>query len=208
MKRISLILSLLILMLSTAIAQLEDIHPEYLKTLQERAGKIVDGLNLEADKAERVQEIIVLQYYELSKIHDHRDQKLEGIKKSEDKEQEALKLNILNEINSALYQLHAAYLAKLSSELSQDQVAQIKDGMTYGVLERTYNAYLTLLPGLTDEQKRYIYRNLVEAREFAMDAGSSEEKHAWFGKYKGRINNYLSAEGYHLKEAEQKLRTK
>jgi hypothetical protein len=77
--------------------------------------------------------------------------------------------------------------------------------MTYGVVKITYERYLNLLPDLTDEQKRYIYRNLVEAREFAMDAGSSKEKHAWFNKYKGRINNYLSAEGYNLKEAEQKL---
>jgi hypothetical protein len=31
-----------------------------------------------------------------------------------------------------------------------------------------------------------------------MDAGSSDEKHSVFGKYKGRINNYLSANGYNL----------
>ena len=41
---------------------------------------------------------------------------------------------------------------------------------------------------------------LVEAREHAMDAESSEKKHGWFGKYKGRINNYLSAAGYDLKK--------
>jgi hypothetical protein len=34
-----------------------------------------------------------------------------------------------------------------------------------------------------------------------MDAESSDKKHAVFGKYKGRINNYLSAEGYDLKKA-------
>jgi hypothetical protein len=33
-----------------------------------------------------------------------------------------------------------------------------------------------------------------------MDAGSSDEKHKWFGKYKGRINNYLSAAGYDMKK--------
>ena len=38
-----------------------------------------------------------------------------------------------------------------------------------------------------------------------MDAGSSEEKHAMFGKYKGRINNYLSAAGYDMKQAEKDL---
>jgi hypothetical protein len=45
-----------------------------------------------------------------------------------------------------------------------------------------------------------MYGWLVEARELAMDEGSSEKKHAVFGKYKGRINNYLSAEGYDMKK--------
>jgi len=60
-----------------------------------------------------------------------------------------------------------------------------------------------LLPDLSDEQKREILANLVEAREQAMDGGSSEEKHGIFGKYKGRINNYLSEQGYDLKAAEK-----
>jgi len=38
-----------------------------------------------------------------------------------------------------------------------------------------------------------------------MDGGSSEEKHAEFGKYKGRINNYLSKAGYDMKQAEKDL---
>jgi len=43
-----------------------------------------------------------------------------------------------------------------------------------------------------------------------MDAESSDKKHAWFGKYKGRINNYLSNEGINMKEVslawEKKIR--
>ena len=207
MKKISCLIGFLILTLNFIFAQLENIDPDYLNTLNSRAGKIVESLNLEDDDmAERVQKIIVIQYYELSKVHDLRDEKMDAIKEMEYKEKEVAKLNIQNEINSALYKLHAEYLAELSAELTQKQVEQVKDGMTYGVVLRTYSGYLTLLPELTDEQKRYIYKNLVEAREFAMDAGSSETKHSWFGKYKGRINNYLSAEGYNLKEAEQKLK--
>jgi hypothetical protein len=56
------------------------------------------------------------------------------------------------------------------------------------------------LPNLTAEQKEKIYGWLVEARDIAMDQGSSEKKHAVFGKYKGRINNYLSAAGYDMKK--------
>jgi hypothetical protein len=57
-----------------------------------------------------------------------------------------------------------------------------------------------MIPTLTNEQKAQIMTWLVEAREYAMDAETSEKKHGWFGKYKGRINNYLSAAGYDLKK--------
>ncbi|HOB33816.1 MAG TPA: DUF3826 domain-containing protein, partial [Verrucomicrobiota bacterium] len=40
----------------------------------------------------------------------------------------------------------------------------------------------------------------------AMDQGSSNEKHAIFNKYKGRINNYLVRAGYDLKKGEENLR--
>ncbi|MCK7539944.1 MAG: DUF3826 domain-containing protein [Marinilabiliales bacterium] len=91
-------------------------------------------------------------------------------------------------------------LKDLRQELSQEQIDQVKDGLTYGVLPITYKGYQDMLPDLTPEQKAKILEWLTEAREHAMDGGSSEEKHAWFGKYKGRINNYLSTQGYDLKK--------
>ena len=81
----------------------------------------------------------------------------------------------------------------------------VKDGHTYGVLPLTFRVYQQMLPQLTSEQKTKILALLKEAREQAMDAGTSKEKHAWFGKYKGKINTYLSAEGYNMKLAEKNL---
>ena len=78
---------------------------------------------------------------------------------------------------------------------------EVKDQMTYKILPLTYNAYLDELPTLTDAQNLQIKAWLIEAREHAIDAESSEKKHAWFGKYKGRINNYLSAQGFDMKKA-------
>lgn len=104
-----------------------------------------------------------------------------------------------------MYVLHRRYVARLAAELSPQQVDQVKDGMTYGVVPATYRRYLDLFPDLTDEQKSTILANLIEAREYAMDAGSSEEKHGWFRKYKGRINNFLSAASYDMKQAERDL---
>ena len=73
--------------------------------------------------------------------------------------------------------------------------------MTYKILEVTYTAYLDELPQLTAPQKDKIKGWLVEAREIAIDAESSNKKHEVFGKYKGRINNYLSSQGYDMKKA-------
>ena len=75
--------------------------------------------------------------------------------------------------------------------------------MTYRVMPVTYTAYYEMIPALTPEQKRKICEWLKEARELAMDEGSSEDKHKVFGKFKGKINNYLSAEGYDMKKEEK-----
>src|SRR5690606_13482964 len=96
---------------------------------------------------------------------------------------------------------HDRFLKDLRMETDSTTVDRIKDGMTYNVVPITYQGYVEMLPTLTSTQKQHIYDLLVEAREIAMDKGSSEEKHAVFGKYKGKSNTYLSAEGVETKEA-------
>lgn len=176
----------------------------YLKMIDQRAAKIVTGLHLaDAAQSERVKNSIAEQYFQLNEIDRQRDSAIKSIKaQATGKEAIAAQTQALDEaINTKLDALHAAYLSKLSKELTPQQVDAVKDGMTYNVVNVTYNGYLQMLPNLTDAQKTQIMAWLVEAREHAMDAGSSEKKHAWFGKYKGRINNYLSAQGYDVKKA-------
>jgi Spy/CpxP family protein refolding chaperone len=177
----------------------------YTRSITQRADKIVKTLNL-ADEAKttKVRDIIVQQYRDLNEIHSERDAQVKAAKaKAGDDKQvaEAQVKKIEDKALARLNKLHTKYLAKLAGQLSAAQVDQVKDGMTYGVLPNTYNGYLAMLPDLTETQKAFIRASLVEAREKAMDAESSEKKHGWFGKYKGRINNYLSAAGYDLKKA-------
>mgnify|MGYP001542724230 CR=1 FL=1 len=101
-------------------------------------------------------------------------------------------------IDAALYRTHFAFPADLSLYLDAKQIDAVKDGMTYGVVMVTYKATVDMIPTLKEEEKAQIMAWLVEAREFAMDAENSNKKHAAFGKYKGRINNYLSKRGYDL----------
>ncbi|MFO7657021.1 MAG: DUF3826 domain-containing protein [Bacteroidales bacterium] len=184
---------------------------DYTNVITDRSAKIVNTLDIsDSLKYSRVLSVIVEQYRNLSATHDFKDALIKE-QKEHDSPDKDLKINMVKDsAYAALYFLHARFLAALASELDAGQIEKIKDGMTYNVLHNTYTSYLAMLPELTEDQKRYIHAALYEARELAMDESSSKAKHAMFGKYKGRINNYLSAQGYDLakrsKEWEERLR--
>ncbi len=178
--------------------------PEYVKVTNERAQKIVNDLNIaDADKQLTVRDIIAEQYRNLSWVQDGRDAKIDALDQMNLSETEKDKVieKIETKAQKDIDKLHKKYINRLEDQLNEQQVVQVKDGMTYGVVPLTYNGYLDMLPELTEPQKEVIYEHLVEAREYAMDAGSSDQKHWWFGKYKGKINNYLSSQGYDLGKA-------
>ena len=181
--------------------------PDYLKAVSGRADRIVAKLAIEArESRERVHELIMNQYRWLNEVHSNRDAEIESIKSEaiEPKLVEQKVLRVRESADEIVKERHSEYLQLLSEELTPTQVERVKDEMTYGVVPITYNGYIKMLPELTDEQKQYILEQLEEAREIAMDAGTSDEKHKWFGKYKGRINNYLSKAGYDLKAASKR----
>jgi len=179
----------------------------YVQVITKRAEKIVSVLGItDSAKFKRVQDIVINQYENLSAVHDGRNAKVKEIKEQPGVDKTAANSQIAaidSNVDVQLNNLHVQYLSKLSHELTSAQIEAVKDAMTYKILPLTYNAYLNELPALTDTQKSQIKTWLTEARECAIDAESSEKKHAWFGKYKGRINNYLSAQGYDMKKAGQ-----
>lgn len=198
-KNISVLV--MVMVFFTSIAQ-QHSDPEYIKVTNERAAKIVDKLGLKnPEKEKAVTDIVAQQFRDLTAIQDPRDAAIKKVKEdtglSKEKQNEKID-KLKSKADQSIEKLHKAYLKKLGKQLSEDKITEVKDGMTYGVLPITYAGYQDMLPALTTAQKEYIYKALVEAREHAMDGGSSKEKHGWFGKYKGRINNYLSKEGYDL----------
>jgi hypothetical protein len=179
----------------------------YIKTVNERAGKIVATLQFSDDKkSKKVQDIVAQQYRSLNQVHEGSKARATALKQNTFLSKEAMAEVLKKEEDdkmSKLKQQHDQFIAQLKKDLSNEQIERVKDAMTYRVLPITYAAYQDMIPTLTDAQKQQLYAWLTEAREYAMDAESSDKKHWWFGKYTGRINNYLSAEGYDLKKANE-----
>jgi hypothetical protein len=175
---------------------------DYQQVIHQRSYKIVTPLNIsDSAKFYRVEAIVANQYMQLGQIHDSANAQIKLAKSNTDKEQAKLVISEIEQRRTlVLGKLHSQYLGQLSNELSATQVDQIKDGMTYNIVNITYKAYGEMILTLNEQQKKQILTYLLEARELAMDAESSNKKHEWFGKYKGRINNYLSAAGYDMKK--------
>jgi hypothetical protein len=175
----------------------------YIKTINTRAGKIVAELEInDSSKFNRVKKIIADQYFNLNDIYTFRDEQKKNANTQLNADKEGLKKELARidqQSELKVKALHPTFLSKLSTELTPDQIDKVKDGMTYNVVHVTFNGYNQMILNLTEARKKQIMDWLIEAREHAMDAESSDKKHAWFGKYKGRINNYLSAAGYDLK---------
>lgn len=185
MRRTILSLCLLSLLATGARAQVEldsvGRDAKYVANIIDRSQKIVDELSLQSDYARKnVLHIVCNRYFLLNDIY-----------AKHGKNKEAL--------DADLYKHHFEFAADLENYLSPKQVEQVKDGMTFGVVPKTYQAHLEMIPSLKEDEKLQILNWLKEAREFAIDADTSKAKHGWFGKYKGRINNWLTKRGYDLK---------
>ncbi len=181
-------------------ADMDQVNPEYIKVLEGRTAKFLKPLEL-GDKFDEVQGIVIEQYCNLSAIHDTCGVKKKSVRTLDisNEEKDQLIFDYENERDAHLYIRHNHFIAQLlGAGLTYEQVDEIKNGMTYGVFPNTYKSFLDMLLDLTDEQKQFIWSALYEARERAMDQSESDDKHKMFGKYKGRINNYLSKQGYDL----------
>lgn len=180
---------------------------EYTRVITGRADKIVDAMEFDNDTVKlQVRDIIVEHYRFLNDAEESRNADVAKIREeyADNKELRDAKIDLRKaEQELRTRDHHFAFLAQLKHLIPEEKIDQVKDGLTYNVLNVTYGATLDMIPSLTEEEKDQIYVWLVEAREHAIDGGSSREKHGWFGKYKGRINNYLSARGYDL-QAERK----
>lgn len=180
-------------------------NKDYVNTILERSKKVTNALNITGtEKGTQVLNIVANRYFELNDIYEERDSLKKAASSLTGDAKKQAQAFAESQKDSKLYRSHFAFDANLSLFLDEAGIETVKDVMTYNVVKVTYDAQCDMIPTLKEEEKAQILAWLKEAREFAIDAESSRKKHEAFGKYKGRINNYLSKRGYDLtKEREE-----
>jgi hypothetical protein len=186
--------------MSTPPLTLEEKEALYNTTVEDRTLKIMTALAMTDDaKSNRVHDAIAAQYHALKARDAAIEAELWNVAKGSTQWSE-----LRNTMFPAMSQpLHDHFVATLAKDLTPEQLEIVKDRMTYGKVNFTYNAYCSILPNLTDEDKAKVMDLLKQAREVAMDGGSSGEKTAIFQEYKVQINQYLTSRGFDVVKATQ-----
>lgn len=179
------------------------------KSLEKHSRPILDALNLnDAAKEAKVRDTLAEYLKALNTWHATNDAEIKSLwnqfSKARTKLDEAGANAALAKIDGVYASFkpdHEKFLAGLSSVLTPEQVETVKDTLTVKKVEVTFKNYGQIFHGLTDEQKAFILKNLKAAREEAIDAKAMTEKSAFFKKYKIKIEAYLTAQGYDVKQS-------
>lgn len=157
-------------------------NPAFQPVAESRADEAIKPLDLkDAGRAARVRRYVLNFIIDAKNIN-------EGSKVPE------------NEKRGELEQARAALYAGFEAEkLDEEQRLVIKNGLSANHFRINYDAFLELVPNLTPEQKAYIHEQLAEVTHEAILLNSGSEKGELFVDRRGRINNYLSDQGYDLK---------
>jgi len=183
----------------TVMVKSEGRDAEYVSSITSRSEKNIKSLELSEPAYTNVRNLVINRYFELNDIYAERDTLINQIKRTLTGDAKNQAIEAAKSLcDSKLYRSHFAFPSNLGIYLNHDQIISIFDAMTYNKVKVTYDAYCDMIPSLTEEEKAQMYAWLCEARDLAIDAESSNKKHEVFNKYKGRINNYLSARGYNI----------
>jgi hypothetical protein len=172
------------------------------KKLDGKAEKLVDALKLnDADKATAVKRIAGDWLAVMSSWHKEHDAELSGLWSEWNKARAVVPKDefpgevIATRIEGVYASLKPEYdkfIARLSAELTPEQIDAIKENWSRSPgMTRTYNAYLEIVPDLTDKDKQVIRDRMLMAREAAMLTDSDKEMIAIYKRHKVKVEQYV-----------------
>ncbi len=174
------------------------------KAIESKVERVLSAVNVEEpEKKERARAILREWLVALRAWHQQNDPQLKTLwsawsraravvpKDEFPAEVEAVKIEALYETLKPTY---FAFLERLATELTPEQIDAIKERWSRAPgMQRTYNAYLQIVPDLTDEQKKVIYDRLVLAREAAMLTDADGEIVNLFKRHKVKVEAYIGS---------------
>ncbi len=98
----------------------------------------------------------------------------------------------IDDLYASLRPAYAEFITALSAELTPEQVDAFKEAWSRSPgMKRTYNAFLEIVPDLTDADKKVISDRLQRAREDAMLTDADKEIVTIYKRHKVKVEAYV-----------------
>ncbi len=183
------------------------------RNVENKGRDLARRLQLDGAKTARVAELLAEHYGRVWAWHQQVDEKLKGAwaawddardtSKGEKDELKALTIMVerIDPIYAEFTPQIQGLLGALRKELTAEQVIVLLDRITRSPgVDRTYKAYLAMVPEMKDEEKAIIRARLEQAREDSLAAWSGGRIVKIFKKYKIRNEFSIDYFGYGYRE--------
>jgi len=172
------------------------------KQAEQKAERIVLGLKLaDADKRAKVKGIAAEWLGTMLSWHKEHDPQLAQLWSQWNKARSVVPkdefpgeviAHQIDDVYASLKPAYEDYIQRLSAELSAEQIDAIKENWSRSPgMNRTYNAYLEIVPDLAETDKEVIKARLLLAREAAMLTDADKEIVAIYKRHKVKVEQYV-----------------
>jgi hypothetical protein len=199
MNRIFVTFGIMTLLAGSAASAVDDATR---RQAEQKAERVVDGLKLaDADKRAKVKGIAVEWLGVMQSWHKEHDPQLAKLWNDWNKARAVVPKDeypgevIAHQIDSVYTSLKPAYeeyIQRLSVELPMEQIDALKENWSRSPgMMRTYNAYLEIVPDMTEKDKEVIKARMLMAREAAMLTDADKEIIAIYKVHKVKVEQYV-----------------
>lgn len=172
------------------------------KRIDGKAARLIDGLKV-ADPvaAERAKAAVASWLSTLAAWHREHDAQLNALWSDWNKARAVVPkdeypaeviAHRIDALYASLVPAREAFLAQLATHLSAEQVDAFKEAWSRSPgMKRTYNAYLEIVPDLSDADKKVIYNRMLQARDDALLTDSDKEIVTIYKRHKVKVEAYV-----------------
>lgn len=174
------------------------------KQREGKASRLLNPISFkDAASKERTTVIVASWFAALSAWHAQHDEELRGLWSEWSKARAVVPKDgfpgevvayKIDAVYGSLKPAYQSFLSQLATELSAHEIDGIKERWSRSPgRERTYKAYLEIVPDLTEEQKKVIHDRLLVAREAAMLTDSDKEIVNLYKIHKVKVEEYVGS---------------